>query len=112
MIGEKILEEKYVCLAQVKELLKDRKTEDKEPTYEQAGTTKYVKQFAKLTDKQAEKLIDELMKLEGITVEFAVKIADILPKDKEIVKIMVKKGETISDETIEKILELTEKYLK
>ncbi|PIU21252.1 MAG: hypothetical protein COT15_03195 [Candidatus Diapherotrites archaeon CG08_land_8_20_14_0_20_34_12] len=112
MIGEKILEEKFVCLPQVKELLKDRKVEDKEPTYEQAGSTKYVKQFAKVTDKQAEKLMEELMKLEGMTQELAVKVVDLLPKDKEIVKAMMKKGETISDDNVTKILELTEKYLK
>lgn len=112
MIGEKILEEKFVCLPQIKELLKDRKVEDKEPTYEQAGSTKYAKQFAKITDKQAEKLIEELLKIEGMTQELAVKTVDILPKDKEVAKTMIKKGETVSEENIDKILELTEKYLK
>ena len=109
MIGDKILERKVLTLTEAKDILAERK-KDKELTYEQDMTLKYAKTFSKLTPKKAEKLLSELMKLEGMTEELAVKVADILPTEKEVFRLLLPKDTELSDETIAQAMELAKKY--
>ena len=48
MIGEEILESKSITLAEIAELLKERKKE-KELSYEQEHALKYAKAFSKIS---------------------------------------------------------------
>ncbi len=108
MIGDKILELKQVSLVRVKDLLVKRKKE-KELTYEQDVTLKYAKMFGKITRIQAKKLGNELSKIEGLPKEMAIKIIDVLPKDKEHLELIYPKNFKLEDSVIEKVLDLTKK---
>ena len=109
MIGRELIDSKQVSLSEVKAMLSGRKKE-KELTYEQDLTIKYAKKFAKLTEAKSAKLIKELTGIEGIDAEMAVKIADILPQEKEILELVFQKDIKLSQESFGKILELTKKY--
>lgn len=111
MIGKEIIEKRPVSLAYVQELLKERKKE-KELSYEQENSLKYSKNFSKISLKKTNDLIKELMKIEGITPEIAVKIADILPTEKEIIELILPKEMKAKAEVLAKALEIVEKYYK
>ena len=106
-----MIEKKPVTLLEVKEILSARKKE-KELNYEQDIALKYSKKFSKLTAKQAEKVREELSKIESLTDSLIVKIMDLLPTKKETVELVIPKGVEIGEEDINKILEITKKYNK
>ncbi len=105
MLNEKVLSSKPIALAKVKEILKDLSKEG-ELTYEQSLTLKYVDKFSKITRAKAEKLIEDLMKFDGMTEEFAIKIADVLPQNEEVLFLITGKNPKISEEENKKMLEL------
>ncbi|MCX6802819.1 MAG: DNA-directed RNA polymerase subunit F [Candidatus Diapherotrites archaeon] len=111
MIGEEFVSRKPVTLVEVKAILKERKREDKEPTYEQDQANKYVGNFAKLTDKQREKVFEELKALESLDEKSIVKIMDVMPSEIEIMKISVEKKEGLKEEDLVKALEIIKKYV-
>jgi len=98
-------------LGEVKELLKERKKE-KELTYEQEQAYKYASTFAKLTKKQREKLFAELIQIDSITDELAIKIVDIMPAEIEIMKLIPGKEDEVKEDDLEKAFELVKKYIK
>jgi len=111
MIGEKIIEQKPINLAQVKQLLSDRKKE-KDLTYEQDITFKYAKKFSKLSFAQAKKLETDLTKEEGLSKETIVKIVDVLPTKKEKLQLLIPKDTVLNDASLQKVLDLCKKYSK
>jgi len=111
MIGDEIISSKKITLTEVKELMKTRKKE-KELTYEQDLTQKYAKNFSKLTEKQAQKLFEELIKLESVDEELAAKLVDVLPAETELIKLAPLKESTVTQEDLTQALELVKKYVK
>ena len=111
MIGEQLIERKFLNLVEVKDLLAKRKKE-KELTYEQDMALKYSKQFAKLTPAMAHKAMKELMELEGMADETAIKVVDILPTEMPLLKMLVPKEAKISEGSLAKALEISQKYAK
>ncbi len=109
MLNEKVLSIKPVPLIKVKELLKEISKEG-ELTYEQGLTLKYVDKFSKIPRTKTEKLLEELMKIEGMTEEVAIKIADILPQNDEVLSLVVAKKVKISNEDNAKILKIVKSY--
>ena len=112
MIAEKILSRRPVSLAKVKELVKERVKGVESPTYEQDMTLKYVGKFSKLSRAKAEKLVEELQKIEGVEEELAVKIADVLPQEKIMLELLLAKKYSLSDDAIQVILDAVKKYTK
>jgi DNA-directed RNA polymerase subunit F len=110
MIAEKIISKKPVTLADVKELMKDR-SKEKELVYEQDMTLKYVDKFAKLSAAKAKKLVEELLEIKGVDEEFAAKIADILPENKDTVLFIAPKRAKLEDSETEKIVSTVKRYL-
>ena len=111
MIGEKIIEKRPVNLADVKQLLTDRKKE-KDLSYEQDLTLKYAKKFSKLSLAQAEKLAAELKGIEGLSGETIVKIVDILPDRKERLQLLVPKETVLDEASMQKIIDLCIRFRK
>ncbi len=109
MIGEELISRKPITLSKVKNILKKRK-EESELTYEQEETLKYATTFCKVTKKQRDKIMEELLKLETINEELAVKIVDILPRDIEIMKILPEKKSEVKEEDLVAALEIVKKY--
>jgi len=108
---EKILKMEPVSLAEVKEILNKRKGE-KELTYEQDVTMKYVEKFAKLTEKQTEDLSKQLDEFSFLKEkkELKYQLMAALPTRVEQVQLFMPKDVTASEEELKKIVELTKKY--
>ena len=111
MIGERFINQKPVSLAEVKQLLADRKKE-KDLTYEQDITLKFAKKFSKLNLTNAKKLQAELEKIEGLDPETVTKITDILPERKEKLQLLIVKETVLNEVDLQKILSLCKKYRK
>jgi DNA-directed RNA polymerase subunit F len=107
----KVLKMEPVSLQEVKEILKERKGE-KELTYEQDITYKYIEKYAKLTDKQTKDLLEKLDEIEFLKTnkELKYQLLTALPTHIEQVKLFLPKDVTASDEELSKIVDLTKKY--
>jgi len=105
MMDEKVLSVKPISLVKVKELLKELAKEG-ELTYEQSLTLKYADKFSKISRPKADKLVAELMEIEGMTDEIAIKITDLLPQNTEVISLIIGKNTKVSDESLDKILKL------
>lgn len=110
MIAEKILDKKPLPLAKVKELVKERVKDAEAPTYEQDMTLKYAGKFSKLSRAKAEKLVEELQKIDGMDEWIAVKIADVAPQEKTVLELVLAKKYNFSEENIQNILDLIKKF--
>lgn len=98
-----ILNKTPLCLAEVKEHIKNLE--------EKKTMETYLKRFGNLTKDKADKLKEELTALNNpkINAEYTVKIIDFLPKDAEdLNKIMA--DANLSEEESKSILDVVEKY--
>ncbi len=105
MIGKKTLEDRDITLSDVKNILTKRKKEG-ELSYEQKAALDYSSEFGTGKVTSARKLVQGLEKVEGIDNATAVMIADVKPKDKDDLRvIMEKKRFTMSDADVKKVLD-------
>jgi len=115
MIGKKVNSSDYVSLYKVKDILKERLSQNEkgiEPTYEQNLAKDYVKKFSKLTPAKSRKLSEELKKLDYLDEKTAVKIADLIPSDEDILNLVLSKDSNIDEVKNKEILEIIKKYSK
>jgi DNA-directed RNA polymerase subunit F len=110
MIVKSILQEDLLTLAEVKEILDQirlKRADEEELGYELRRAIRHADLFAKGTAEQSLAMVAELMKLEKMTKEIAVKIADIRPTTKdELRAIYAKERFTLSEEELDRILEI------
>ncbi|MDD3083671.1 MAG: hypothetical protein PHP82_01480 [Candidatus ainarchaeum sp.] len=106
-----VIEIEPVTLVEVKELLKNRKSE-KELNYEQELTMKYVEKFARLTKKQTDDLINSLKEISFLkdNKELLYQIVYALPINIEQVKLFVPKDVEVSEEELNKIVAQMKKF--
>jgi len=114
--------ERYVTLAEVKELL-EGVAESRKGTAEllededvllasQKAALDHAQKVTNISLEDANKLIEEVSALEIVTDAIAVKIADILPKYPEDVRaIFSKERIALSNEEINQIIEIVGKYI-
>lgn len=104
----------YITIAEAKEILEEiakKRQEKADLLFETRRALKHVRTFSKLSSENAKKLVDELLKLPQVGKrELAVKIADIMPKVADEVRAIYIKERTLSNEEIEQILEVVEKF--
>ena len=102
---------RFVSLAEVQSLL-EKEREQRELTYEQNLALQHTQTFTALSLTKTKKLIAELSKLEIVSEENAYKIADMLPRHADDVKIIFAKERfTLESEQIKEILDIVAKYL-
>jgi DNA-directed RNA polymerase subunit F len=110
MIVKSILKEDLVTLAEVKEILDEiklKRANEEELGYELRRAMRHAELFAKGTAEESRRIVEELMKLEKMTPEIAVKITDIRPKTKdELRAIYAKERFTLSEEELNGILDI------
>ena len=112
MIGKKTLNSEPLSLAEAKELIEQRKKEG-ELSYEQNLTLEYTKKFSKLSSDDARALMNELSQIPNITRRHAVEVADIFPKNLDELRLIFSKEHfTLTDEELQAILALLDKYRK
>ena len=114
--------ERYVTLAEVRDLLEEvaesRKgtagmLEDEDVLLaSQKAALDHAQKVATISLEDANKLIEEVSKLEEVTDTIAVKIADLLPQYPEEVRaIFSKERITLSNDEINQIIEIVGKYI-
>lgn len=104
----------YITIAEAKEIMEEiakKRQEKADLLFETRRALKHLRTFSKLDAKKAKKLVQELLKLPQVAKpELAVKIADIMPKVADEVRTIYMKEKTLSNEEIEQILEIVEKF--
>ncbi len=108
---QKVIEMKPISMHEVKEILKERKSE-KELNYEQDTTYKYVEKFAKLTEKQTKDLLESLKGIEFLkeSEELRYQIASVIPTSVGQLQLMLPKNVTPSEDELKQVILLTEKF--
>jgi len=125
MIVKEIVNETVLPLAEAKEMLQltrdevkkrtegevEEAEEEEEVRYERRKATEHTTKFAKLGAEKSRALINDLLKLEKMKEEIAVRIADLLPKSKnEVRAVYAKERFTITEANIDEILDCIVKY--
>jgi DNA-directed RNA polymerase subunit F len=110
MIVKSVLQEDLLTLAEVKDILdqiRDKRSDEEELGYELRRAIRHAELFSKGTAEESRAVVAELIKLEKMNLEIAVKIADIKPVTKdELRAIYAKERFTLSEEELDNILEI------
>jgi DNA-directed RNA polymerase subunit F len=110
MIVKSVLQEDLLTLAEVKELLDQirlKRADEEELGYELRRAIRHADLFAKGTAEESQAMVAELMKLEKMNKQIAVKIVDVRPASKdELRAIYAKERFTLSEEELNSILEI------
>lgn len=116
MIVKQVLKEDALTLSEVKDILEnikeEREKEGKELGYELRKAISHAESFSRIDVNKSRELVNELMKLEKMKPEIAIRIADILPlSNDEIRTIYAKERYTLSEEELKNILDLVVKFV-
>ena len=112
MIGKGANEIRPVLLSEVEKILEKRQGTAGEFGFEQQTSLEYAKRFSHLKYNDAKEMLDELEKLE-VKTETAVKIVDLLPKNKsQLMLILVKDKVELPEKKMEKVEALIAEYSK
>ncbi len=107
-----VVEEKYLSLAEIRDLLEKEKTSRTTLSMEQQYASAHAQTFARVTPEQAVKLVKELMEVPMMSDANAVKIADVLPTHADDVRaIFAKERFALSKEDMDRVLEIVRQYL-
>ncbi|WP_297439122.1 RNA polymerase Rpb4 family protein [Thermococcus sp.] len=118
MISRKKLEERYLTIAEAKELLEKRKAEGVEENpeepmfYEARISLEHAERFVKLRPEQAVKLKEKLIGLfEWLDERLAAKLVDLMPEDYFDIRIIFSKEDYMpTPEEAEEIIRLLGDY--
>ena len=110
MIVKSILQEEILTLAEVKEILDQirlKRAEEEELGYELRRAIRHADLFSKGSAEESRAIIEQLMKMEKMSREIALKIADVRPVNKdELRAIYAKERFTLSEEELNSILDI------
>lgn len=117
MIGKKTLESKPIPAAEVKEILEEFSLKY-DLTAEQNFALEHVRSLNKISLEDTKKLIEELTEFfqekeeeEELAFKHAVRIADLLPKDLDDLRlIFTKERISLTSDDLKEILEILDKY--
>jgi len=103
--------EGHVSLPEVKDILEDE-AKKRELSQEQKYAVEHAQRFSRIDDKKSRKLVNELMsEIEGLSEPMAMKIADLIPKDPEDIRVIFAKERAgAQKKDVEKILAIVGKY--
>ncbi len=108
MVNIEIISEAPLTMAELREKLDDIKKRDKELSQKAQKTHDYLNRFAKLKEKEALKIKEEISNLNipRLKEKHIIKIIDVMPKDIESLKLLVaSESLTIKQEDLQKILD-------
>ncbi len=115
MIIKKVISEELLTLPEVKETLNAIKDEREkaggELRYEQRRAVEHANTFAKVGGKASRDMVNELLTLEKMKLDIAVRIASLCPRTKdELRSIYAKERFTLTDAELKNILDIVAKY--
>lgn len=110
MIVKSVLQEEFLTLAEVKEILdqiRQKRADEEELGYELRRAIRHADIFCKGSAEESRAMVAELIKMEKMNREIALKIADIRPTNKdELRAIYAKERFTLSEEELNSILDI------
>lgn len=115
-IFKEIIDEEYLTIAETKELLAEIEgehsdDEDREIRYELARAIEHVNRFADLAPEEARELVESLRELDKVDDAIAIKIADLLPQDRdELRAIYAQERYSLSGDELDDILDIVAQY--
>jgi len=106
----KVESEKFVTWAEVRKVL-EKKEKEKELSYEQKNALEHLRKFAKISEKDANEMSQELEKIERLRDKHIVSIINHLPQDLEDLRVLfANETVSISDEDRKKIISIVKKF--
>ena len=115
-IFKETLDEDYLTVAEVKELLTDIEEEraldeDRELPYELARTIDHANRFAVLEPEESRELVEELEGVEKVDEQTAYKIADLLPRSRdELRAVFAQQRYSLDGDELDEILDIVTQY--
>ena len=116
-IFKEIVDEEFLTVSETKELLADIEAEraldeERELRYELARAIEHVNRFSELSPDDARRLVEELTDLEKTDEAVAIKIADLLPRDRdELRAVYAQERYSLSGDELDEILGVVAKYV-
>ncbi|MHA1380356.1 MAG: RNA polymerase Rpb4 family protein [Candidatus Helarchaeota archaeon] len=110
---KKIIEEKKLTLAEVKEILKEREEKETELSYVQRITLDYINKFSRFEAEESRQFVNDLVSKFGIDENFAIQIVNLNnppETDAELDLIFDKSDKKPTDEQKKEILALIKEY--
>ena len=110
----KIIEEKPISMAELKEELKDIKKRDSELSFRTAKVAEQIEILKIVKPKDAEEMFEKIQKLNVPRLKdtHIYKIIDLIPQNSvELKKIVQSYSLTVTNDNIEKILEILSDYV-
>ena len=116
MIIKKVISEELITLPEVRDTLnaikEDREKAGQELRYEQKRAVEHANKFSKIGSKESRDMVNELLTLEKMKPEIAIKIANLCPRTKdELRAIYAKERFTLNEAELKSILDIVSKYL-
>ncbi|MEA1906257.1 MAG: RNA polymerase Rpb4 family protein [Euryarchaeota archaeon] len=109
MIVKKVIDEEWLTVSEAKEILdrvKEKRSEE-ELGYELKKAIRHVDAFAKMDAGKSRDLANNLLNLEKMKPEIAIRIADILPKTRdELRSIYAKERFVLTAEDLDQMLDM------
>lgn len=115
-IFKETLDEEYLTVAEVKELLTDIEEEraldeDRELPYELARTIDHANRFAVLEPEESRELVEELEGVEKVDEQTAYKISNLLPRSRdELRAVFAQQRYSLDGDELDEILDIVSKY--
>lgn len=116
-IFKETLDEEFLTVAEVKELLADLEEEraldeERELPYELARTIEHVNRFAVLEPAESRELVEKLKELEKVDEETAHKIADLLPRARnEVRAVFAQQRYSLDGDELDAVLDVVAQYV-
>ncbi len=115
MIIKKVISEELVTLPEVRDTLngikEEREKAGQEMRYEQKRAIGHANKFSKEGAQQSRSMVNELLTLEKMKLDIAIKIANLCPRTRdELRAIYAKERFTLNDAELKAILDVVAKY--
>jgi DNA-directed RNA polymerase subunit F len=110
------IDEEYLTISEVKELLEDVEAEraadeERELRYELARAIEHVNRFTVLDPEESRELAEELQQFEKVDEKTAFKIADLLPQSRdELRALYAQQRYALDGDELDEILNVVAKY--
>jgi DNA-directed RNA polymerase subunit F len=116
MIIKKVISEELITLPEVRDTLnhikEEREKAGQELRYEQKRAVEHANKFSRIGAKESRDMVNELLTLEKMKLDIAIKIANLCPRTKdELRAIYAKERFTLNEAELKSILDVVSKHL-
>ncbi|PTD94034.1 DNA-directed RNA polymerase subunit F [archaeon SCG-AAA382B04] len=112
---KEVLEDEPIPISEAGEILKEetekRREEERDKGYAQRRAFDHIQKFSKQDSEKAKELYQKLVEHNKVTPELAVKMTDLLPKEKDLIRALYSKERfALNEDTIEELLDIISEY--